>query len=275
MPTWTSAGENNREARAQGPPPRPQATPCRDCGRLVEPHWLERSGWIAGRWLESDLCEACVQAIQQTQEAKAEAQRRKLLFRSANLPAGVWDWDFDIALSRAREIKTEPHDFDSWQRAYHACRTWHGSRGILYLYGDVGLGKTVLSWCLLRQALEQEGRPVYFMRATDLFMAAVDSRAAGSLSRDMEERAVNAGLLVIDELGRVRPRKRAREALFGIINRRVDDKLPTVVTSNHAPQGLASILREPFSPTVDRLVKSDGVLFEGRSFRLIEGEQRW
>ena len=38
---------------------------------------------------------------------------------------------------------------------------------------------------------------------------------------------------------------------------------------------LASILREPFSPTVDRLVKSDGVLFEGRSFRLLEGEQRW
>jgi len=52
--------------------------------------------------------------------------------------------------------------------------------------------------------------------------------------------------------------------------------VPTVYTSNYGPGELDKRLRDQFGRVIDRIVGStDGVPVMGRSFRILEAEQRW
>jgi DNA replication protein DnaC len=188
------------------------------------------------------------------------------------------DWSFALALERAQQLKRDAKDFELWHAAFNACRTWHAARGTLYLFGPEGSGKTVLSWCLARQALESDGPAPLWLSLPELLDMVEESYTPGSPARHHEARAKTAGLLLLDEVGGPgcdRPRKRQRDCLFKIINHRADHKLPTVITTNLPPAALAKVFKDEYDRTIARLINGEGVLVEGKSFRLIQAEGRW
>jgi len=275
----TSTHESGAAARTGPPPVKPEPEICQACGQAVEPLLLEHwPGEPQGHWLAPDLCPSCAEAQAARHhpgQRETQAARR---WRTSGLPLAARDWSFDLALERAQALKRDPADFARWHAAFRACRYWHAARGTLYLFGPEGSGKTVLSWCLAHQALESDGPAPLWLSLPELFDLVADSYRAGSPARELESRAKTAGLLLLDEVGGPgadRPRKAERDCFFKLVNHRADHKLPTVITTNLPPADLAKVFKDPFDRTIARLIKADGVLVEGKSFRLIEAEGRW
>lgn len=114
----------------------------------------------------------------------------------------------------------------------------------LYLWGDVGTGKTYLSK-ILAFAFLQEGKWVEFRECAACFSLFEELRILKQsfYSEDKEEKLnllsdeiddiFQADLLVLDDLGRESTEKRyTLEYLLDLLNFRIERQLPTVITSN-------------------------------------------
>jgi DNA replication protein DnaC len=256
----------------------PEKGTCKGCGGEVNPVYLPKwPGKPHGHWLIDELCEACTAEIERANQDRRQQAQTRNRWRESNLPQAAQDWNFDLAFDRAQAAKRDPADFALWHAAYRGVRYWHANRGVLYLFGSEGSGKTVLSWCLARQTLGA-GESALWLSLPEFFDLVETAYGPGSPARELETRAKQAGLLLIDEVGGPgadRPRKRERDSFFRIINHRADHKRPIVITTNLPPADLANVFKDPFDRTIARLIKGDGVLVEGKSFRLIEAEGRW
>lgn len=113
-----------------------------------------------------------------------------------------------------------------------------------YLWGRPGRGKTWAAACAVRLAMERGGyglgaavgglatpRFPARMVATAALLAA-EREAFDGGERGAMERAASAGLLVLDDLGAERATDWAVEQLTRLVDRRVAEGLPLVVTSN-------------------------------------------
>ncbi len=120
----------------------------------------------------------------------------------------------------------------------------------LWLFGDVGTGKTTLAM-LASQAALQAGRSVVIHslpRLLNLIRAAIESEAGmvGFL-----ERLTAVDLLHIDDLGAENTTDWVLEQLYSIINTRYEDERAMIVTTNLGFEQLTEQLGER---TVSRLI---------------------
>jgi DNA replication protein DnaC len=120
----------------------------------------------------------------------------------------------------------------------------------LWLFGDVGTGKTTLAM-LASQAALQAGRSVVIHslpRLLNLVRNAIESDAGmvGFL-----ERLTAVDLLHIDDLGAENTTDWVLEQLYSIINTRYEDERAMIVTTNLEPEQLSEQLGER---TVSRLL---------------------
>ncbi|MDF1565313.1 MAG: ATP-binding protein [Deltaproteobacteria bacterium] len=126
--------------------------------------------------------------------------------------------------------------------ALEACRRWvtaypqEGGEGIS-LVGDVGRGKTHLAAAMVN-ALHRQGVKVLFAYVPDLI---ADFRAGISKGtvEDLAEEVMQVPVLVLDDIGAERATEWVQELIPRIINRRYEDLLPTIVTSNLMPDELS------------------------------------
>lgn len=104
----------------------------------------------------------------------------------------------------------------------------------LYLFGDVGSGKTCLAYCVLNELLSQgvNGLAVTVPDLMDELRPHNPAKMA---------LIKNAGILVLDDLGAEKPSEWTTETLFKIINHRYLERLPTVITSNLSLEGLEDL----------------------------------
>lgn len=100
-----------------------------------------------------------------------------------------------------------------------------------YLYGLPGRGKTYAAACCVRLAVAQ-GRDARLVTAKAL-LDAVKSEYDGG-EKGALKRAERYGLLALDDLGMERPTEWAMETLTGLIDARVAEGLPTLITSNYS-----------------------------------------
>lgn len=100
-----------------------------------------------------------------------------------------------------------------------------------YLWGLPGRGKTHAAACCVRLAVER-GRNAKLMTAKALLDAIKAEWDGGE--RDVLKRAERYELLALDDLGMERPTEWAMEVLTGLIDVRVAEGLPTVITSNYS-----------------------------------------
>lgn len=106
------------------------------------------------------------------------------------------------------------------------------SRRGIYLFGEVGSGKTYAAYAM-RTKFEEMGITVMFRSAPQMFDDIKDDFNHRD-SYNMDRILKNRGVLIIDDLGAEKATEWVSEVLYRIVNKRYEQVLPTVFTSNLA-----------------------------------------
>lgn len=136
-------------------------------------------------------------------------------------------------------------DQEQYRRCVEDARAFaEAPEGWLLLSGASGCGKTHLAAAIVNRLLER-GEPALFVVVPDLLDHLRSAyQPASEIGYDaLFERVRNAPVLVLDDLGTQAPTPWAQEKLFQLINHRFNMRLPTVVTTNAAPEQLDERLR--------------------------------
>lgn len=151
----------------------------------------------------------------------------------------------------------------------------------LLLYGESGTGKTLISTLLLKHLLKK-GYDGYFTPFSKMINSSVDGWYDQQERQWYIKRVVNAGVLVIDDIGH-EPKAR-RETVLPIFNEtlraRIAGARPTFITTNLSLSDLESYYRLGHleKETYDFLSILRGCSiflgFKGESYRNREGEEK-
>mgnify|MGYP001314848088 CR=1 FL=1 len=141
------------------------------------------------------------------------------------------------------------------------------------LVGAVGTGKTHLAIALGIACCQREHR-VRFTTAAELTNALVEAKAAGRLSRKLEQFA-RFDVVILDELGYVPFDKHGADLLFGFISR-VYERRSLIVTTNLAFAQWDQVFLDASAAAavIDRVMHHAAILkTEGASFRLKQAKE--
>ena len=144
----------------------------------------------------------------------------------------------------------------------------------MYIYGNSGSGKTHLTACMANMLMGQY-REVLFTNFFEI-SAAIRNSFKGK-STDTEQNILNmianVDFLFLDDLGTERVKKDnedmwLQEKIFEVINKRYNNKKPTIFTSNYSLQELVED-RGLMQKTVDRIIELSTAIIklEGESYR--------
>ena len=104
----------------------------------------------------------------------------------------------------------------------------------LLLVGDVGVGKTHLAVGIIRELIEQKGVDCLFVDYRELLKKIQNSYNASVQTTELEvlRPVFDAEVLVLDELGAVKPTEWVWDTVSLILNTRYNDKRTTIITTN-------------------------------------------
>lgn len=140
----------------------------------------------------------------------------------------------------SREVMT-----DALQTCKEFVRTFGREDKNLFLYGDVGVGKTFLSNCIARDLIDA-GFSVIYYSATAFFNILAQSTFDRSdiQSKKMQEYIFDCDLLIIDDLGTELTNSFISSQFFTCINERLLSKKSTVISTNLSLDSLANLYTE-------------------------------
>lgn len=164
---------------------------------------------------------------------------------------------YDNMVSIVREIKAYINNFDK-------------ETGNIFIWGDVGRGKTFLINSIAKELLDRNYSVVY-MTSTKLFKFLNDYHWAFEDRRenleDLYEMIFDCDLLIIDDLGAETHRSTDQSNLFDVVNERMNKGLPIILSSN-LDEGM---IDEVYGPRVfSRILGNNSKTYEifGEDLRL-------
>lgn len=129
------------------------------------------------------------------------------------------------------------------ERNYKICYSFASEFGQRYenliLHGQAGLGKTYLCNSIAKEVLDS-GSTVIYLTAFNLFRLLENYRFHnndGQISIDEIQAIYDCDLLIIDDLGTEVNNAFTTSELFSLINSRLLDKRPIVISTNLSPSG--------------------------------------
>lgn len=127
-----------------------------------------------------------------------------------------------------------------------------GGRGLL-LTGSIGCGKTHLAVGLLREMVEQRGATGIFCDYRDLLKQIQNSYNPQVATTELEilRPVFEAEVLLLDELGAVKPTDWVWDTVAHILNTRYNDKRTTLITTNY-PNQPSALLQAHSTSVSDR-----------------------
>lgn len=108
----------------------------------------------------------------------------------------------------------------------------------LYLYGDVGTGKTYLVSCIANALIEEDIDIVYLSAPNLINYLYEDINKRNSMNRSHKDIFKNVELLIIDDLGTESSTDFTLSSLTEIIDYRILSNKKTIITSNYKPTDL-------------------------------------
>ncbi len=144
----------------------------------------------------------------------------------------------------------------------------------LYLYGQYGCGKTTFAFALIRKLLEKIKGCGYFWPSY-LSARQLDTRLLKASKRedtDQEEieRLIALDLLFIDDIDKISASERFKLQFFEIIDGRLKNKKPTIITSNCMPTELGNLLDGAVISRIGNTAKWDMIKFPLKDLRLTQ-----
>jgi DNA replication protein DnaC len=129
--------------------------------------------------------------------------------------------------------------------------------GLLFS-GSVGCGKTYLA-CCIANALLEHGVEVLFLVVPDLLdeiKATYDPNGGTNTEHDLLEAARKVPVLILDDLGAHNYTDWVRNKIYSIINYRLNNQLPTVITTNLTLNDLNEFLGERTTSRIIQMCQS-------------------
>ena len=178
-------------------------------------------------YVGSTMCDCLAELCRQE-------QKKELTFLSAGRES------FDQFRLDYYSDKTDPRTGFSprmmMEKNYQSCRRYafgfSMKAGNLLFTGNTGLGKTFLSACIARTVADQ-GYSVVYESAGHLFSALEKARfEASDENRRAAAKYAECDLLIVDDLGTELPGQFVTAALYSLINDRLLDNKPTIISTN-------------------------------------------
>lgn len=118
------------------------------------------------------------------------------------------------------------------------------SRNGIYIYGGAGVGKTHTAYALKQASYEVLGKKAKFYNTTELLRDirndfGKDPNKDYTVSKEIME---YRGVLILDDIGAEKISEWVLETFYLIINKRYNEMLPTIFTSNFSVSELSEYL---------------------------------
>ena len=160
------------------------------------------------------------------------------------------------------------------EKTYADCRRYafgfHPKAGNLLFSGNTGLGKTFLSACIARTVADL-GYSVVYESAGHLFSALEKARfEANDENRRAAAKYTECDLLIVDDLGTELPGQFVTAALYSLINDRLLEAKPTIISTNLNVDELA----RRYNPQIASRLRGSykRVAFVGDDIRLLKNK---
>ena len=158
------------------------------------------------------------------------------------------------------------------EKTYQTCRRYafgfHEKAGNLLFSGNTGLGKTFLSACIARTVADQ-GYSVVYESAGKLFQTLEKARfEANDENRRAAAKYAECDLLIVDDLGTELPGQFVTAALYSLINDRLLENKPTIISTNLSEEELV----RRYNPQIASRLRGSykRVAFVGDDIRLLK-----
>ena len=158
------------------------------------------------------------------------------------------------------------------EKTYQTCRRYAfgfgRQSGNLLFSGNTGLGKTFLSACIARTVADQ-GFSVVYESAGHLFSTLEKARfEANDENRRAAAKYNDCDLLIVDDLGTELPGQFVTAALYSLINDRLLENRPTIISTNLSEEELV----RRYNPQIASRLRGSyrRVAFVGDDIRLLK-----
>jgi DNA replication protein DnaC len=163
------------------------------------------------------------------------------------------------------ELSNFDHDgpHQSLDKAYKTAKTFLDrfpiERDGLLLIGDVGVGKTHLAVGIIKELILTKGTPCLFYDYRELLKAIQNSYNASVQITEMDvlRPVFEADVLVLDELGAVKPTEWVWDTVSHILNTRYNDKRTTIITTNYPDSAAGAIVERNRYSAAERAVRQE------------------
>lgn len=239
---------------------------CKKCG---DRRYFQRGSFIAPCLCQ---CQANAEMEKERQKELAVIQERLQSLRTVSLLGERYkDASFDKLELHNEEYKV------AVERCKRYCQNWEQvkAKGLgIYLYGDCGTGKTLLTACI-GNALLEKGVAVLFTSFLEIARVLKDKYSRNESELAFMKNLEQVDLLILDDIGTevivksTKEKSWLQEKIYEIINGRYVQRKSTVFSSNERVLDLMQKCGMQ-QKTVDRIIEMATVQLElkGTSYRL-------
>ncbi len=213
-------------------------------------------------YVGSTMCECLLELCRQE-------QKKELTFLSAG-EERFEQFRLDYYSDRANPSGYSPRMV--MEKTYQTCRRYAEQfgpqAGNLLFSGNTGLGKTFLSACIARTVADR-GYSVVYESAGHLFQTLEKARfEANEENRKAAEKYNECDLLIVDDLGTELPGQFVNAALYSLVNDRLLENRPTIISTNLTEDDLA----RRYTPQIASRLRGSyrRVAFVGEDIRLLK-----
>lgn len=201
---------------------------CVKCNRAIEAPSMK----VAGIELDAVICGVCDDCYKSEMKKYEERKKTDKIDRLLQC-SGIPKPHLKTSLS------TIDKKWGTQNKIINYIKYWHPDKEdwkLPFLFGPPGTGKTILSYCLINKAIIEYQIEAIFSSSTT-FMHTTREEFLAEYNKK-----IKAKILVLDDIGASMVTSWSLEALYTLLDTRLKNKLPTMITSNIDPTKLAESL---------------------------------